>query len=67
MEKIILQVTGMSCAHCETAVVNELTDMGATSVIASAENNTVEITYDPTVVTIEAMKAEIKDMGYILQ
>ena len=67
MEKITLQVTGMSCAHCETAIVNELTDMGAAGVAASAENNTVEITYDPAVVSLEAMKNEISDMGYTPQ
>lgn len=66
MEKIVLQVSGMSCGHCETAVINELTDMGVAKVIASAENSTVEIEYDPNVITIDAIKSEIVDMGYVV-
>ena len=64
MEKITLTVTGMSCAHCETAVVNELTDMGAQTVVASATANTVDITYDPSKVSLDNMKKELQDMGY---
>jgi len=64
MEKIILQVEGMSCAHCEKAVVNALTDMGAHSVSALAKDNTVEITYNPSVLSLDAIKDELDDMGY---
>ena len=64
MEKITLQVEGMTCAHCEKAVVNALTDLGAKAVKASAKKKTVEVTFDPGVVTKEAIQAEIKEMGY---
>jgi len=64
MDKIILNVTGMSCAHCEKAVTNALEDLGATNVSASAANNTVAFTHDPAALSLEAIKNEIKEMGY---
>ena len=67
MEKITLKVTGMSCAHCEKAVVNGLTDIGAQIVTASAQNNTVEVTYDPATLSPESIKNEINDMGYVCE
>jgi len=65
MEKITLKVSGMSCAHCEKAVVNALTDIGANNVNACAQNNTVEITYDQAVLTLDSIKTELNDMGYV--
>ena len=64
MEKATLQVEGMTCAHCEKAVKNTLTDMGAKSVKASAKKNTVEVLYDPDKISLEEIKAEIKELGY---
>ena len=64
MEKITLKVTGMSCAHCEKAVVNALTDLGVTSVVANATSDTVEITYNASVLLLESIKDELSDMGY---
>ena len=64
MENSILQISGMSCAHCEKAVINALTDISVHSVTACAKNGTVEISYDPSVVSLERIKAEINDMGY---
>jgi len=64
MEKITLQVNGMSCAHCEKAVVNALTDLGAANVVASAKNSTVEFAYNPTTLSLADIKNELTDMGY---
>ena len=64
MQKITLQVEGMSCAHCEKAVVNALTDLGAKSVKASAKKKTVEVTFSPEIITQQEIEAEIKEMGY---
>jgi len=64
MEKITLQVQGMSCSHCEKAIVNELMDLGAHSVAASAPNKTVEIEFDPAVITLATIKNELQEMGY---
>ena len=64
MEKITLKVEGMSCAHCEKAVTNALTDLGAAAVTASAANNQVEIEYDPNRVSLAVMEQEIAECGY---
>ena len=64
MEKIVLHVEGMSCAHCEKAVTNALTDMGAKKVKASAKKNSVEITFAPDVLSIDEITKEIKELGY---
>lgn len=64
MEKISLNVTGMSCSHCEKAVISALEDIGATEVKASAMARTVHVTFDPAKLTEEAIKKEITEMGY---
>jgi len=64
MESITLSVTGMSCEHCEKAVVNALTDLGATNIVASAANNSVELTYNPDELPLGTIQSELNDMGY---
>ena len=64
MEKIKLLVNGMSCAHCEKAVINALTDIGVESVKASAKKNTVEVKFALDKINLEKIKAEIKELGY---
>ena len=64
METIILQVEGMSCAHCEKAVVNALTDLGVKRVKASAKKKRVEVVFSPDAVDLERIKGEILEIGY---
>ena len=66
MEKVTLTVNGMSCAHCEKAVVNGLEDLGIVDAVASASGNTVAFSYNPAEITLDAIKAEIVEMGYSL-
>ena len=66
MQTITLTVTGMSCQHCEKAVINALEDIGVTSVTASAKNNSVEITFDSNKISLESIKNEISDVGYAI-
>jgi len=66
MEKATLQVQGMTCAHCEKAVVNALTDLGAKTVKASARKQTVDVIFSPDIVTLDEIKAEIKELGYYI-
>ena len=67
MEKITLQVGGMSCAHCERAVKNALEELGVKSIKASAKKNTVDIVFSPEVVSLDEIIAEIKSMDYVIQ
>jgi len=64
MEKIILQVEGMTCGHCEKAVINALTDLGVSKVKASSKKKVVEVAFLPDKVGLEEIKAEIKELGY---
>jgi len=64
MEKIILQVEGMSCAHCEKAVKNALLDLGVRAVKASAKKNIVEVEFSSDKISLEEIKAEIIEIGY---
>ena len=66
MEKITLSVHGMSCGHCEKAVINALEDIGVPNAAASSANNTVELEYDSSKISLDAIKAEIIDCGYTI-
>ena len=64
MEKVSLKVTGMSCSHCERNLANAMEDLGVRVVSVSAKKGIAELEHDPLKVTIEAIKAEISDIGY---
>jgi copper chaperone CopZ len=59
-------VTGMTCGHCEAAVVKEVTKVaGVTAAVASAEAGTVEVTSDAPV-DPTAVAAAVVEAGYEL-
>lgn len=65
MKSIVLQVSGMSCAHCEARVMKSLKkNHGVLSVVASAKNNQVEVVFDDNLITISTIKTMIEDAGY---
>ncbi|MCL2376745.1 MAG: cation transporter [Defluviitaleaceae bacterium] len=64
MTKVELKVAGMTCKHCELAVVNVLKDLGAENVSANKDNGQVVVEYDADVVSVEDMKKEIAEAGY---
>ena len=65
MEKIVLKVGGMSCAHCVKAVTSALTAIpGVGSARADLEAKTAAVEYDPTQTTLEAIRLGIEDAGY---
>ena len=64
MSKENLNVGGMSCGHCEKAVINALTDIGVGVVKASSGKNEVYVEFNPEVVTLERIKAELVETGY---
>ena len=66
MKKVTFKVEGMSCAHCEKAVVNALEDLGVVSTVASAKDKKVEVEFDPEKVSEEAIRNEISDTGYVV-
>ena len=64
MSKETLKVGGMSCGHCEKAVVNALTDIGVGVVQANSSLGEVYVEFDQASVTLEKIKAEIIEAGY---
>ena len=65
MTKTVLNVSGMSCSHCENAVKNALGELdGVSSVAVSLGENTVTVEYDSNTVSLESIKGAIVDEGY---
>ncbi|QSX08083.1 heavy-metal-associated domain-containing protein [Alkalibacter rhizosphaerae] len=64
MEKVILNVEGMSCSHCVAAVTKAVSALeGVANVEVSLENKTATVEYEAPA-TVDAMKAAIEDQGY---
>ena len=67
METKILKVGGMSCGHCVNAVKNAVESItGAGNVKVSLEAGSVEVRYDPALVSLDKIKAAIAEEGYIV-
>jgi copper chaperone len=65
MENTTLQVEGMSCEHCVKAVTNALTALeGVASAQVSLKNKAAQVQYDPSKVSLELIKAAIREEGY---
>ncbi|MEL4106357.1 copper chaperone CopZ [Oscillospiraceae bacterium WX1] len=65
MEKITLNVEGMSCGHCVARVEKAVTALsGVQSVAVSLEGKTVTVEFDPAVVAESAVKEAIEEQGY---
>lgn len=63
MANVTLQVEGMSCNHCVSAVETALKEIGATGKVDLAAKK-VEITYDDASLTVDKIKDAIEDQGY---
>ncbi|HLQ71892.1 MAG TPA: copper chaperone CopZ [Bacillota bacterium] len=65
MEKQTLDVKGMSCGHCKSAVEGALKDLnGVTDVHVDLDSGKVDVTYDASSVTVEAMEEAVEEQGY---
>lgn len=65
MEKVKLQVSGMSCGHCVNAIEGSVGKLsGVHNVNVNLASGTVEIEFESSVITLEAIKEEIDDQGY---
>lgn len=65
MDKVILNVSGMSCGHCVKAVEGSVGALnGVKEVNVQLSEGKVEVDFDPAVVTVEAIKDIIDDQGY---
>jgi len=68
MDKVILNVSGMSCEHCVKAVNNALSAIpGVTNITVSLKDGTASFSHDSTRSSLDAVKAAIIEEGYEVQ
>jgi len=64
-KKILLNVEGMSCGHCQAAVEKAVQGLaGVSEVKVDLAGKKVEVEYEPGKVTEEEIKNAIEDQGY---
>lgn len=63
MKNVTLNVEGMSCNHCVNTVEKTLKELGAEGKVNLAAK-TVEISYNESTLTLEAIKEAIEEQGY---
>ena len=65
MEKVTLNVAGMSCGHCVKAIEGSVGELaGVSKVNVHLENGTVDVEYSSTEVSLDKIKETIDDLGY---
>jgi len=65
MEKVTLNVSGMSCEHCVKAVKNAVEGLENAKVVdISLETGKVIVEYDAPKISIEEIKNAIKEEDY---
>ena len=65
MEKVTLNVEGMSCGHCVKAIEGSVGNLkGVSKVKVHLENSTVDVEYNTEEVKLDAIKETIDDQGY---
>jgi copper chaperone len=65
MEKIVLNIEGMSCEHCVKAVYNALDDLaGVENIDVSLKEKTVSFEYDPAQTPLKSIELAITEEGY---
>jgi len=65
MEKVTLNVQGMSCGHCVKAVEGSVGSLkGISSVKVDLKGAKVDIEFNEKEVSVDQMKETIEDQGY---
>ena len=65
MEKVTLNVEGMSCGHCVKAVESSVGSLnGVSSVVVDLEGKKVDVEFNGADVTLDKIKETIDDKGY---
>lgn len=63
MDKVTLQVEGMSCNHCVQSVEKAVKQAGGSAVVNLAAKS-VDVEYDGAKVSLGAIKQAIEEQGY---
>jgi copper ion binding protein len=65
MNKTIIKVDGMTCAHCESHVNSTIRRLpGIKKAKASVKKKEVLVKYNPELVSLDQIKAAIAETGY---
>jgi copper chaperone len=65
MEKVTLNVEGMSCGHCVKAIEGSVGELkGVSTVKVHLDTAKVDIEYKSDEVTLDTIKETIDDQGY---
>jgi copper chaperone len=65
MEKVTLNVEGMSCGHCVKSVEGSVGALnGVSTVKVDLENKKVDVEFNQDEVTLDIIKETIDDQGY---
>jgi copper chaperone len=64
--KQVLQVEGMSCAHCVASIEGALKEKEVQAKV-DLEHGTVEVEYPEQTISLEEIKETIEDLGYDIQ
>lgn len=65
MEKVTLKVSGMSCGHCVKAVEGSVGELaGVSNVTVHLSEGTVDVEFNASEVSLDAIKETIDDQGY---
>ncbi|AIQ62123.1 Copper chaperone CopZ [compost metagenome] len=63
MTNVVLNVEGMSCGHCVSAVEKAVGNLGASAKVDLAAK-TVAVDFDESKLSVSAIKDAIEDQGY---
>ncbi len=65
MKEIVIQIKGMSCAHCEKRVSRALSAIrGVEACTVSAAEGSAVVRFDETLADAEALKTAVREAGY---
>lgn len=65
MENVLLNVSGMSCGHCVSAIEGSVGKLnGVNQVKVHLDSGKVDVAFDQEKVTLEEIKEAIDDQGY---
>jgi copper chaperone len=65
MDKVTINVSGMSCGHCVKAVEGSVGELkGVSNVKVHLENGTVDVEFNSSEVTLDVIKETIDEQGY---
>ncbi|MDR2197458.1 MAG: cation transporter [Coriobacteriales bacterium] len=65
VEKLLLQVDGMSCGHCEIAVQEALRKLpGVKKARANRRKKTALVEYEAGAVSPEALRTAVEEVGF---